>query len=482
MQFVKPITFAEAEAALGARHPVTSTLNSAQWGDVPEGLRTRALFSSEVENVRFLQRAHDMLGDFLSGARENTPGGSALKAGGRAQFVDLMAKFAEAEGMGPLDPRQAGTIKDVRSQRRLELIFDTNVQQAQDFGYWKQGQDPDILDAFPAQRFIRVRTVAAPRKYHEAAIGTVRLKSDRDFWISLNPDFGLPYGPWGFGSGCDVEDVDRDEAESLGLITPDATPQPVEKEFNDALEASTRGISAPFLAHFEDVFGAQVSIDGDRIRWKTNQQSPHGIPYDNAHTQSRHAEDQQRIADARGYGTRAVDVLRAVVPEDGDAALAEEAGRTAASLGGSAAQIGAAAAGLKPLYFDPWGAEASDIMAVGLRHLLPREVEVMSRNGMLFVWRPEVLRPLLEVHRRADESDEDTIVRMSSADANGTLLGYGSAHSPFLPGAVPVNIHDADGYVLAGFRGQPGDVEAVARRRALDIAAATGRTVYFTIQ
>lgn len=25
-------------------------------------------------------------------------------------------------------------------------------------------------------------------------------------------------GPWGFNSGCDVEDVDRDEAEELGLI------------------------------------------------------------------------------------------------------------------------------------------------------------------------------------------------------------------------------------------------------------------------
>lgn len=264
MQFVKPITFAEAQDALGSRHPVTSTLNSAQWRDVPVALRQRAQFSSEVENVRFLQRAQDFFGDFLSGARE--PNG-ALKAGGRAQFVKELSKFAEAEGMGPLDPRDRGTIKDITSQRRLELIFDTQVQQAQDYGYWKQGQDPDILEAFPAQRFIRVRDVTKPRKYHEAALGEVRLKSDLDFWLSLNPDFDVPWGPWGFGSGCDVEDVDREEAEALGLISEDATAQPVEREFNEALEASTRGLKPAMLAHLEDTFGSQIVIDGDRVRW-----------------------------------------------------------------------------------------------------------------------------------------------------------------------------------------------------------------------
>jgi hypothetical protein len=272
MQFVKPITFAEAQDALGSRHPVTSTLTSAQWRDVPTGLRQRAFFSATVENVRFLQRAQDFLGDFLSGAVEYPdgklgPAGAALKAGGRAQFVDLMAKFAEEEGMGPLDPRDRGTIKDVRSQRRLELIFDTQVQSMYDFGNWKQGQDPDILDAFPAQRFIRVRDVEKPRKFHEAALGEVRLKSDLPFWLSLNPDFDVPWGPWGFGSGCDVEDADRDEAEQLGLLGPDDVVEPVERELNDALEASTRGLRPEWLNHFADTFGAQVAISGDRIRW-----------------------------------------------------------------------------------------------------------------------------------------------------------------------------------------------------------------------
>lgn len=271
MQFVKPLTFAEAQAALGERHPVTSTLNSAKWADVPVGLRQRAFFSSEVENVRFLQRAQDFLGNFLAGTREEN---GALKAGGRAQFVKQMMEFAVQEGMGPLDPREAGTIKDIRSQRRLELIFDTNVEQAQQFGYWKQGQDADVLDAFPAQRFIRERTVAKPRKYHEAALNEVRLKSDLPFWLALNPDFDVPWGPWGFGSGCGVEDVDREEAEALGLLAPGEDATPVEKEVNEGLEASTRGLSPVWTAHLESTFGSQVTISGDRVRWTANAPAP----------------------------------------------------------------------------------------------------------------------------------------------------------------------------------------------------------------
>jgi hypothetical protein len=176
--------------------------------------------------------------------------------------------------MGPLKPGDAGTIKDITSQRRLDLIFDTQTRQAQDYGYWRQGQDPDVLDAFPAQRLVRERDVKEPRDWHQQFEGEARLKSDLAYWTLVNQDFGVPWGPWGWGCGHDVEDVDRQEAEELGLLRPGEPVQPAIKHFNDRLEASVRDLDPELLQKLADDFGDQVEIVQDpttgqqtSVRW-----------------------------------------------------------------------------------------------------------------------------------------------------------------------------------------------------------------------
>lgn len=269
MQFVKPIPFEEAVEKIGVKTGIGSQLSSEQWAGVAVGLRERAFFSSTVESVRFLERARVSITEFLTGAREVLPNGqTALKTGSRQEFVKRMQAFAVEEGLGPLDPKDAGTIKDIRTQERLELIFDMQTRQAQEYGNWLQGQDPDVLDEFPAQRFIRVMGVKEPRDRHRPFEDQVRLKSDLDFWTRVNQDFGVPWGPWGWGCGHDVEDVDRDEAEQLGLIGRGQAARPVAKEFNDQLKASTQGLDPEMLSFLQNSFGDQVGIVGDSMVWK----------------------------------------------------------------------------------------------------------------------------------------------------------------------------------------------------------------------
>jgi hypothetical protein len=267
MQFIQPIPYTEALGKIGRKSLIASDLNSSQWSAVPLDLRERAFFSSQVESVRFLQRARDSITDFLAGNRETLPDGAiALKTGGRADFVKQMQDFLQAEGV----TRTAGGLTDITSQKRLELIFDTQTRQAQDYGYWKQGQDPDVLDAFPAQRFIRVLDVKEPRDAHRDFEGAIALKSNLDFWIRINEDFGVPWGPWGWGCGHDVEDVDREEAEQMGIIAPGDRPAPAEKSFNDRLEASTKGLDDDLMQFLEDAFGDQIDLEPGHIRWKSS--------------------------------------------------------------------------------------------------------------------------------------------------------------------------------------------------------------------
>jgi hypothetical protein len=272
MQFTKPIPFKEAQAKLGKRSVIASQLTSDDWKRVPVALRERAFFSSQIENVQFLQRTKDLLGDFLTGAREEVdlPDGSKstmLKTGGRAAFVDQARAFALSQGMGPLVPEDAGTIKDIRSEQRLNLIFDTQTHAANAFGAWKQGQDPAVLDEFPAQRFIREREVKEPRDFHHSHEGEVQLKSDLGFWRTLNQDFGVPWGPWGWGCGHDVEDVDRAEAERLGLLAPGTPVAPVVADFNDQLKASVANVDPDLQAWLKERLGDRLKWDGNAVWW-----------------------------------------------------------------------------------------------------------------------------------------------------------------------------------------------------------------------
>jgi hypothetical protein len=52
MQFVDPMSFEEALEKLGSQSVAGSTLTSAEWADIPVGLRDNAFFSATIEDVR----------------------------------------------------------------------------------------------------------------------------------------------------------------------------------------------------------------------------------------------------------------------------------------------------------------------------------------------------------------------------------------------------------------------------------------------
>lgn len=277
---IKPHKFLDAVRRLGKKKPIAKKLSSKQWAAMPTAIRERAYFTSNVESMKFLNKSKKMLGDYLSGARETvtTPDGrkvTALKKASRADFIYKMQKLAKETGLGNILP--PGTdmsrdlitrMKDVASESRLKLIFDTQTQQAQAYGYYKQGQDPAILDAYPAQRFIRAEQRKVPRPLHQQNRNEVRRKDDMEFWLRMNNQslggFGVPFGPWGFNSGMDVEDVRRDEAIRLGLIEKNEQVLPPDDTFNKGLKAAA-DVEAEFLEKFMDKLGTDAINYGETV-------------------------------------------------------------------------------------------------------------------------------------------------------------------------------------------------------------------------
>src|SRR5205814_1705852 len=86
--------------------------------------------------------------------------------------ADLQAK-AKALGLGPEDPLKAGSLEDVTSLQRLELIVRHNLQSAQEYARWKAEQDPAVLDAYPAQELKRIEQRDVPRGMRRTSSGVL---------------------------------------------------------------------------------------------------------------------------------------------------------------------------------------------------------------------------------------------------------------------------------------------------------------------
>jgi hypothetical protein len=281
MSMFDPDAIPEAVERIARRSPTPSALSAIQWADVPLALRDRAFMSAKVESARMVQSMQDRL---LAGLREarveirRTDGGTAQALMTRDRFVSEMRRVAIEEGLGPTGPR---AIEDIRQAPRLGLIYDMAEKSAYGYAQRKVGLDPDVLNEFPAQRLVRVSPRREPRdwpsrwKQAGASVGwqgalpgdMVALKTS-PIWVELSR-FGSPLPPFDFGSGMGLRDVDRDEAEALGLVDPgeQLDGAKAEADFNADLEASVRGLDPDKLAWLRDAFGDQVRIEGGRAQW-----------------------------------------------------------------------------------------------------------------------------------------------------------------------------------------------------------------------
>jgi len=264
----QPTPLADAVAKLDAREPVTSVLNSAEWAQMPVALRERALFSAGVDWADFLTAQKAKLLDALSLRKEQVARGEAYVD--RSSFIGDLRKLVIAVGKSD----GSGGLKDLASRARLGLIYDIQTQSAIGHTRWKFEQRPAVLAAFPAQELLR-STARAPRGDWESRwtdLGgqifngrMIALKTD-PLWASLSR-FGVPWPPFDFGSRRQLRDVDRAEAEQLGLIGPDDDLAPIEMDFNAGLASSAEIADPDVRAGLTDLFGAQIAFDGAKARW-----------------------------------------------------------------------------------------------------------------------------------------------------------------------------------------------------------------------
>lgn len=218
--------FQEALDSQAAKAYLPTTLRSNMLQELPGVVRARARFSAAMVHAEYLGTIDTVLERVIAG--ELDPATALLE----------MDRSLGSLGFEPVAGR--GTVRQHRSFARRNLILDTNLAQAGNYGQWIQNNTDTARDLYPCWEYYRAFDRQEPRDWRArwlAAGGSLyegRMIATKDDPIWLHPALnrmGTPYPPFDFNSGMRLRPVRREDAERWGAISPDEDVLPAFQEF-----------------------------------------------------------------------------------------------------------------------------------------------------------------------------------------------------------------------------------------------------------
>jgi hypothetical protein len=242
----EPKPFEQAVASIRGRRRLPTLLGSRDLSRLGPAIRNRALVLARVTEAEVLDKVDRSILRLVSGASTG-PGDYTNPAVIRTELKQLLSEIDYQP-----DPERVGTISDLRTDARLNLIIDTESKLAQGRGQYAQASDPDSLAVFPAAELVRVESRRTPRGFvrrKEVLVevepdhwkrrwqsnggqlfeGRMIARLDDPVWEKISR-FGLPHAPFDFNSGMGTKLIKRSEALRLGVIERGdlVTPAPQE--------------------------------------------------------------------------------------------------------------------------------------------------------------------------------------------------------------------------------------------------------------
>lgn len=442
-----------AVKSLAEREVFPSGMTSRDWDGEPAAIRQRLFFSARVEEERILSLMKEKLTTRIELAKSN---GATMD---KSRFVEEMQKMLTEEGYRRPEGVVKGSLRDLKGYRRLSLIWDMQLAQAEGYARWKADMTKDGLANEPCYELVRVMDrveirdwpkiwqesggefYGAPGVDYPRALGRMIAPKTSPIWKRISR-FNSPWPPFDWGSGMGLASIDIDEAEELGAVQPGDEFTPLAIPFNDGVKASAANIDERGMESLRSDFGDYIRIDNDQISLTTN---------DSHENISRNLHDRAREIAARGRdafdGLRRADA--AALPDEFDPREIF-------------ASTSAVAVGRKLLYHDEWGIYA-DIFARLIRLFLPDNVTVAVKDGHLYAFRKELINVTLEqIHAK------------SVASTNGRLLGYGA--DMFEADGVHVD-YKIEGKTVGGFFAPKATALTFVKARLRDFTDALGVTV-----
>lgn len=232
-----PVPFDEAFAWAKGRELLPTTLGHAQLTQLRREIGRRGLVLARVADARILSGVMDRVSQISRGIQER-PGEYMDPATFRLEMQQVLASADYRP-----HPGREGTISDLRTKARLDLIVQTETELAAGRASQAADLDPDVADAFPAWELYRAkRPIGAARDWEDrwrkaahasgdttaagalADFGRMIARKDSPIWAALGSTdlfddaLDTDHAPFAFRSGMAVKNVNRATAINVGVF------------------------------------------------------------------------------------------------------------------------------------------------------------------------------------------------------------------------------------------------------------------------
>lgn len=259
------------------RKVFTTDMGSLDLRRLSRELHLRSITSARTTNAEYLNEVAQVVDDMLSGKINMATGRLRLMRSLKQLGYDPAVGFPQ--DMANIPPAERGSLQDLSSERRIDLMLETNMRVAANYGRVVAGNTEAARYAYPAWELVRLYSRKVPRgtpdshsvgwqrRWQDAeekaqgsrlnAKGRMIALKDSPIWIALGEGaggyedtLGNPFPPFAFNSGMAFRAVPRVECIALGLIEPDETPGEMEAHLAPGEDEFDREMSnlAPDLA------------------------------------------------------------------------------------------------------------------------------------------------------------------------------------------------------------------------------------------
>ena len=221
-----------------ARGVMPTSLSTSELRDLGADVLARSVFTARGTNAVFASKLKEVIDELASGRIGESQARAALFQTLQALGYTPEGGFPDAPA-GDVPPALAGTLQDLSSFRRLDLIVRTQMALMQGAGLQWRGHQPDRLAAFPAWELVRVEDRAAPRDWpsrwviaggrrggQRSGARLIALKGD-PVWGELgsydnfDDALGVDHPPFAFLSGMGWKEVSAADVAALEIKGPD---------------------------------------------------------------------------------------------------------------------------------------------------------------------------------------------------------------------------------------------------------------------
>lgn len=254
---------------------------------IPAQIRERSFFSARTAYAGYLGEVNNMIERLVQPDVRLTPDGLIPTKSGEsispAQVRAKMKQMLAGLGYQP-DPEKRGGLQDLSSDKRTNLIIDTQLKMSRGFGEWRQSQDSTVLDLWPASEMYRALSRNIRREWHvtwntarsrlgsstsatralDPESGPFVAKKNDPIWSAISR-FGNPYPPFDFNSGMRVRDVDRNRAIELGVIKKADKVHPAKDPMNRPWSVDLQETRSDITEALQEAFGEQALLEAGRL-------------------------------------------------------------------------------------------------------------------------------------------------------------------------------------------------------------------------